>query len=77
MTLMAATTNEVYDRLRKVEDLSLRNHLGLKSHENECAIRYEALWREVRGTGRILRWAATTLLIGMAGILTKLLFFTS
>lgn len=72
---MVAVPDEVYERLRATEDSSLRNELGLKAHEDRCALRYEALWSEVKSTNRTLRWAGTSLLAGMAAILAKLVFF--
>ncbi len=74
---MSTAAEEIYERLREVEDTSLRNKLGLSSHEKECALRYEALWNEVRATNLTIRWAGSTLLIGTLGILTKILFFPS
>lgn len=73
---MASTSNEIYDRLRDVEDASLRNTLGLQSHEKECAIRYAGIQESVTGIKNVLMWVGGALLVGMAGVLVRLVFFS-
>ncbi len=68
---------EIFDRLREAEEGVLTNEMKLKSHEDQCAIRYGHIHASINSIRGILLWVGGTLLVGMAGILTKLLFFPS
>jgi hypothetical protein len=78
--MMSTAASEVFDRLRGVEDESLRNQLKLVGHERECAIRYEHINTSVSGIREDLRKAATAgmaILMTVLGFLIKLVFFSS
>ncbi len=68
-------TAEMFERLREVEDTSQRNSLGLQSHERECALRYGYLNASITSMRNILLWIGSVLLVGMASLLVKVLFF--
>jgi hypothetical protein len=71
-------SDEVFDRLRQVEDQSLTNTLKLAGHEKECAIRYGHITESVTGIRSDMRQAVVggiTLMLAVLGFLVKLVFF--
>lgn len=82
---MAAVPEDLYERVRSTEDQGLRNELGLKAHEKECAIRYghindtmAGMKTVSEGIQRDLRTAATAgagVMLAVLGFLIKLVFF--
>lgn len=74
------------DELAAVKEKSLRNELGLQSHEKECAIRYghindtmTGVHRSVAGVRRDVKnasMALTGILLTVLAFLLKLVFFS-
>ena len=72
-------TDQIFDRMRELGEQSLRNQLGLVSHEKECAIRYEHINASVRAMrGDMKRVATGGFSIGILVIafLVKVVFFS-
>ena len=77
--MMSAVEEVVFDRLREVEDDTLRNELNLLGHERECAIRYGHINSSVEGIRKDMRSAATTvgtIMLAILAFLIKLVFFS-
>ena len=73
---------DIEQRLREVENEASAATMQISAHEKLCAERYagiekshKAMSSEIRGINANLRWAAITLLTGMAAIIVKLQFF--
>ncbi len=78
--MMSAAADEIFERLRDVEDESLRNQLGLTAHERECAIRYGHINESVMGIQKDFRRVATagaSIMLAVLAFLVKLVFFAS
>ncbi len=77
---MSSVPDDIWERLRDVEDETLRNQLGLTAHERECAIRYGHINASVAGLRSDFRNVAVAGVgTGMAilAFLVKLVFFSS
>ena len=72
---MVAIPESFDGRLREVEFSSRSNEDKLNAHEDLCAERYKNIHESIGDINRTVRWAAASLLTGMAAILVKLLFF--
>ncbi len=68
-------TEQLHSRLSAVERESLTNMIRLAEHEKQCAERYEGINDNIRAMKSIIQWFGGALLVGMAGVLTRLLFF--
>ncbi len=78
--MMSAVPDDIYNRLRDVEDESLSNTLKLAGHERECAIRYTHINESVTGIQKDIRHAVAvcgSLLLATLAFLVKLVFFAA
>ena len=73
---MASVAEAIEERLRDVQLSTQSNRDKLESHEEICAVRYASINDSIGDINRNMRWAAVSLLTGMAAILVKLLFFS-
>lgn len=74
---MAVVMEEIDERLRGVELSTQRNTDRIGSHEELCAERYKTINDSIAGINNTLKWAAGGLIVGMLGILVRLVFFQS
>ena len=63
------------ERLREVELSAQSNADALEGHEEVCAERYKGIKDSLDKLNRVVSWASTALITGMAALLLKLLFF--
>lgn len=70
---MSAATFD--DRLREVESDTRSNSERIVAHEMLCAERYKNIGDSIGSIKSILQWAGGALVVGMAGILVRLVFF--
>lgn len=80
---MAAIAQEMEARLREVESGARLNDEKITSHEKLCAVRYatiaeghERMEKSISGIHALLLRVGLLLIIGMAWVLTKLVFFS-
>lgn len=73
---MAAVTDGFDDRLRDVELNAQRASDRILSHEELCAVRYQTINESIVSINNTLKWAAGGLIVGMLGILVRLVFFS-
>lgn len=72
---MSAAVEEFDERLRDVELSTQSNKDRIGSHEELCAVRYQNINDSIAGINNTLKWAAGGLIVGMLGILVRLVFF--